>query len=200
METIADFKKWIGTIRSELGQQVIAVKRLAVAFNEVNIHLIRYDQVAKLRLLSLRVTKEVEEIKRMESASQYGANKGALFGAGAVFVFGSLYVAATRHKDAYKSGAKLAASVLSKDIPFGTILIAIGEKGIPEDVKAISVSRLARESNRSESEIEVSLKDNGYLLITPEHFTELLDKVESGVLDGSYSLPIGIDALSLLTA
>ena len=138
----------------------------------------------------LRVTKEVENINRSESAARSGAHTGALLGAGVVFVLGSLFVAATRHNDAYKTGAKLATSVLSKEVPFGTIFIAIGEKGIPEDVKAISVSCLARESRRSEPEIKAGLKEKGYLLITPERFIELFDKVDQAVLDGSVFLPL----------
>lgn len=190
METIADFEKWIGTIRSEIGQQVISLKKLAVAFTEGNIQLIRHDQVARLRILKSRITKEVEDIKQMESAAQSSANTGALLGAGVMFAIGSLFVAATRHKDAYKAGAKLATSILSKEVPFGTIFIAIGKKGIPEDVKAVSVSRLARESRRSESETKAGLKDKGYTLITPEQFDQLIDKVEQAVLDGSVCLPL----------
>ena len=44
--------------------------------------------------------------------------------------FGSLYTAFARHKDAYKTGVKLAGSVLSKKIPFGTVLIAVGQAGL----------------------------------------------------------------------
>ena len=189
METIADFKNWIETIRYELDQQVIAIKELANAFTESDIQLIRHDQVSRLRPLLLRIKKEVEDTKQMESAAQYRANNRALLGAGAKFIFDSLVVAAIRHQDAFKAGVRGAASVLSREVPFDTILVAIGEKGIPEDVKAISVSHRTRESSSSESEIKASMKDNGYLLITPEQFTELLDKVEQAELDGSVCLP-----------
>ena len=113
-----------------------------------------------------------------------------MLGAGAVFTFGSLFMAATRHKNAFEAGARLAALVLSRKVPFDTILIVIGKEGIPKDVKAISISRLARESNRSESEIKAGLKNKGYLLTTSEQFAELLDKMERAVLDGSVCLPL----------
>ncbi len=77
METTVDFIPWIGTMRSELGYQVIAIKKLADAFTESDIQLIRHDQVARLRMLLLRVMNEVEDIKQMESAAQYRTNKGA---------------------------------------------------------------------------------------------------------------------------
>ncbi len=38
-------------------------------------------------------------------------------------------------------------------------------------------------------------KNDGYLSMTPETFTQVLNKVERGVLGGSFSLPINIDKL-----
>ena len=72
----------------------------------------------------------------------------------------------------------------------------IGQKGIPEDVKVIPVSRLARESKRSELDIVASLKRNGYLMMTLQVFTQALDKTKSEILDGSLSLPIKISEIT----
>ena len=190
METVADFEKWIKIMRSELGQQVITVRRLAVTFTENNKQLIRHDQVVRLRILNSRIMEEVENVKRIESASQISSTKGALLGSGTVFTFGSLFMAAKGRKDAFETGARLAGSVLSRKIPFGTVLITIGREGIPEDVKVVSISHLARESSRSESEVIANFRNNGYLSMTPETFTHLLDKVERGILDGSVCLPL----------
>jgi len=196
METIADFIQLIEVMRSELGQQVIAVKWLAVAFAESDIQLIRHDQVACLRILKSRILREVENIKRIESAAQSRATKRALFGgAPAAFTFGSLLADAIGLRNAPQFGVKLMLSTLSRKSPFGTVLIAIGKEGLPEDLKVIPLSLWARESNKSELEVEASLKRDGYLLVTPEQFAELLDRVEQAVLDGSVSLPIVIDEI-----
>jgi hypothetical protein len=197
METIADFEKWIEIMSCELGQQVIAVKKLALAFSEGNIQLVRHDQVIRLRILKSRIMREVEDIKRMESAAQSGSIKGVWFESGAKFVISSL-LAASSGRDPLDTGMGMVESVLSKKVPYGTILIAIHEKGLPDDLKIVPVSRFARESNKTESEVETDWKHDGSLLMTPRQFAELLDKVESGILDGSYSLPVGIDRLSLL--
>jgi len=196
METVTDFEKWIDTMSSELGQQVIGVKRLAVAFTDGDILLIRYDQVARLRILKTRIMEEVENIEQMESAAQRGADKGALLGGGIAFTLGSLFMAAKGHQNAFDIGAKMAGSVLSRKVPFGTVLIGIGKEGIPEDVRAIPVSQLARESKISESEIETNLKHGGYLLMTPQVFTQALDRVERDIFDGSLSLPILISEIT----
>ncbi len=198
METIADFEKWIEIMSCELGQQVAAIKQLMVAFAESNIQLIRHDQVTRLGLLRAIIMQEVENIKRIESAAQSGSIKGVWFESGAKFVIGSL-LAASSGRDPLDTGMGMVESVLSKKVPYGTILIAIHEKGLPDDLKIVPVSRFARESNKTESEVETDWKHDGSLLMSPEKFAELLDKVEREILDGSYSLPVGIDRLSLLT-
>ena len=194
METIADFKKWIEIMSCELGQQVAAIKQLVVAFAESNIQLIRHDQVARLGLLKAIIMQEVENIKRIESAAQSGSIKGVWFESGVKFVIGSL-LAASSGRDPLDTGMGMVESVLSKKVPYGTILIAIHEKGLPDDLKIVPVSRFARESNKTEPEVEMSWKHDGSLLMSPEEFAELLDKVEQAVLDGSFSLPVVIDEI-----
>ena len=193
METIVDFIQLIKVMHSELGQEAIVLEKLAVAFAEGAIKLIRHDQVTHLRILKSRIMQEVESVKRMESATEMGATKGALLGSGIVFALGSLFAAAGGRKDAFNIGAILAQSILTKTVPFGTVHIAIGKGGLPE---VVSVSRLARESSRSESEVVAIFRNNGYLSMTPETFTQVLNKVERGILDGSLSLPINIDKLN----
>lgn len=190
METIAHFIPWVETMRFEIDQQVIAIKGLVDAFTKSDIQLIRHDQAASLRILKIRIMNEVHKIERMEASAQYGNNKGVILGAGAAFIFGSLFVAATRHKDAYKAGARFAASVLSSKAPFGNVLITIKGQGIPEGVKVVSISHLARESSMSDSKVETSLKHDGYLLMTRGQFAEFLDKMERAVIDGSVCLPL----------
>ena len=193
MESIADFEKWIETARSELGQQTIVIRQLAFAFAKCDVQLVRRDQVALLRILKSRITEEVENLKRIESAAQMGSNDAILLSSGAAFALGSLFAAASGRKDAIHIGARMASSVLSKKVPFGTILITIDTQGIPEGVKVISVSRLARESNMSEPDVEKNMKNDGYLPMTPEEFAKFLERVDSEILNGSVSLPTSVD-------
>jgi len=194
METIADFVKLIQTMRSELGEQAMAVKELAVAITESDRQIVRRDQVVRLGILKLRIMREVKDIERTESAAQYRATKRALFGgAPAAFTFGSLFADAIGLKDAPQVGVKLMLSTLAREKPFGRVLISIGKGGLPEDLKIIPVSRFARESNKTEPEVETSWKQDGSLLMSPEEFAELLDKMEREILDGSASLPMAVD-------
>jgi len=194
METIVNLSTRIKQLSLEVEQQTVAVSELAVSFADGAQRQVRNDQAILLRSLKTRIMWEVENIRRMELAAQSRDNNITLFGkAPAAFIFGSLYTAATRHKDAYKTGVKLAGSVLSKEIPFGMVLIGIGKEGLPEDIKSIPVSCFARELNKTEAEAEASLKGKGYLLMTPEVFAKVLEKVEREILDGSVSLPMAVD-------
>jgi len=196
MEGITDFEQWIREMRSELGQQQDTARQLAATFVESNMQLIRHDQVARLEVLKYRINKEVEGIEQVESAAQTGYTKGALLDSGLTFVLGSLVMNAMGCKDSLKIAAQMAGSALSRKVPFGTVLIGIGKKGIPEDVRVIPVSRLARESKRSETDIEANLKRNGYLMMALEVFIQALDRVEREILDGSLSLPIKISKIT----
>ncbi len=66
----------------------------------------------------------------------------------------------------------------------------------PFSIKMIKTGlSLARELNKRESEVKAGLKHDGYLLMTPETFVEVLEKMQCGILDGSMSLPIAVDGV-----
>jgi len=199
MGDITDFEKLVGVMRSELKQQIITVEQLAIAFARSDIQLNRNEQVARLEVLKSRINKEVEGIERMESAAQTGYTEGTLLNSGLTFVFGSLFMKAMGRKDSLKAGIQMAGSVLSRKVPYGTVLIGIGKEGIPEDVKVIPVSCLARELKKSEPDVVASLKGNGYLMMTLQMFIQALDKMKSEILDESLSLPIRINETKPIT-
>jgi len=195
MESIADFRKWIGEMRSELGEHIYIAKQLATTFTENNLQLFRRDEAARLENLNYRINRDVEYIRQMESAAESGHVRGTLLCSVSTFILGSLLVRNTGREDFLKIGAQMARSIWNKTVPFGNVLISIGKDGIPEGVKVVSISSLARESNKSEAEVEASLKHSGYLLMTPEKFAKVLDIVKRGIHNGSVSLPIAIDEI-----
>ena len=87
-------------------------------------------------------------------------------------------------------------NLAGKQRPFGMVLVCIGPKGLPDDARVVSISRLARESNREESEVINELQERGYLLFSEEAFPLLIDKLIDGVLEGRLLLPISAEKLS----
>ena len=190
METGITIDEWLRNRVCDIKAQIGALEELNVIFHNDAERLVRHDQAEYFNSIKNRILKEVQWVQRMETASQSGRSQGAIISGIAAFGLGSLFAAMGGSKDPVYTGLNLANAVLSEEIPFGTVLIAIVKKGIPEDLKVISLSRLARESNTSEETIKTALKERGYLLMKPEEFDIVLDKLISNILDGSVSLPI----------
>ncbi|MBE9502056.1 MAG: hypothetical protein IMY87_06485 [Chloroflexi bacterium] len=83
--------------------------------------------------------------------------------------------------------------------PFGLVMVFIGSKGLPDDARVVSISQLARESNRSEPEIMNKLQDDGYLLFSEEAFSLLIDSLVSDIRQGKLHLPLSRDKLVEIT-
>lgn len=72
----------------------------------------------------------------------------------------------------------------------GTIIICVGQGGLPDDVHVVSISELARIKNRVESEIIREIQQAGQLLFSPEVFLQMLDTVTEQLRRGELRLPI----------
>lgn len=196
METMTNFDRRAEKLHRELSGQTSALKDLTAIFADEARALIQHDQIACLNDLKARIIKEVEHIQRMETVACTDFNKGKLISSLTAFGVGALFAAARGHKDPISTGAKLVKSVLDERAPFGTILITVGKGGIPSDVEVTPVSRLARQSHISESQVKARLQRGGCLFMTPEEFVRVLSKVQSRLFDGSMSLPVPIEQLA----
>lgn len=74
-------------------------------------------------------------------------------------------------------------------------MVRVGPKGLPDDVKAVSISQLARDSNRPEPEIVNRLQEEGYLLFSEEVFSSLIDRLITYVRQGKLCLPASRETL-----
>ena len=101
-------------------------------------------------------------------------------------------IAAKRHSKEHPLtiGLEHAKSDFSRTAPFGTVIVAVGPKGMPDDVEVISLSQSAREQRKAESEIVAAMEDRGYRLIEPESFLRTLDELKEQVLKGSVTFPV----------
>lgn len=141
--------------------------------------------------LRTRVAQEAAAIRRMETLASLSFNKATLLSGIGLFAIGSLAAAGLHTQEHPLSvGAKLAAKSLSHTKPFGTVVVTLGPSDVPDDVNLVPVSQWARESRRSEAEIVAALKGRGHVLMTPETFSNLLDRLQDRVLKGSLTLPV----------
>ena len=91
-------------------------------------------------------------------------------------------------------------SPTDKERPFGLVLICIGPRGLPGDAGVVSISQLARESNRPEPGIINKLQEGGYLLFNEKTFSLLIDRLVDDVREGRLRLPISREKLAEITA
>jgi hypothetical protein len=67
-------------------------------------------------------------------------------------------------------------------------------------VTTVCVSRLARQSRTSEQDIRIRLIARGWRLTEPAYFTEVLNRMEQDVLQGTVVLPMSCEQLGVYLA
>jgi len=190
MEAMKECHQLIESLLQQARKQRSALELLTGVFANEAQRLFRHDQAMRLRRLKTSVIREVSNIQEQEIVASNAFTRTSLLMGAADFALGGLAAAMTRSCQLFSIGAQLAQIELSKIKPFGTVLVTVGHGGLPDDAEVISLSRLARESNSSESSVEAALKARDYLLMTPDAFSNLVDELEGRVLHGSLTLPI----------
>jgi len=170
-----------------------AGEELDAVFAHTATRLARHDQAARLQSLKSKVLDDVKFLLDAESSAKSGFIEGRSISAPLSFAIGGLVGMFLHHENPIETGLNTASSTLRKKLPFGTVLVAIGQGGLPDDVKAISLSALARQSGTTESAMRKAIVIKGYLLMTPEGFAAMMDGIEHLVLDGSLSLPVSLN-------
>lgn len=196
MDSISSFQQSVEVLYRQAREQTAAIKSLGDVFDQETSYLVRHDQAVCLRSLRIRVLGEVDNIQELETAAGYGFNEAALITGMTELALSGLLAAIIHNRHAFSIGTHLAEGDLTRKAPFGNVMVAVGHGGLPDDVKVISLSRLAREADRPESDIEAALQNQGYLLMTPEAFSSIVTELERIVLDGSLSLPVTIKQYS----
>ena len=73
--------------------------------------------------------------------------------------------------------------------PFGRVLVVVGPKGVPDGLKVLNISRMARAGGNSELVVEKRLVAQGNLPLTPKAFDHQMAWLASEVLAGRIGLP-----------
>jgi hypothetical protein len=191
MEDMSGCRQRIEALRSLVRAQIDVLPLLETAFIREAEYLYRYDQSRIVRALQDRITQQVAHMRRMEDSESYSFNKTMLITGFAEVLLWSL-IAARLHTGEHplSVGLEHARSDFSRTAPFGTVVVSVGPKGIPDDVQVVSLSQYAREQKKAETEIAAAMEDSGYRLIQAEKFLTTLDELREQVLKGSVGLPV----------
>lgn len=152
------------------------------------------DEASSLKALYHTIVEQLDRMKYSESSACYGDTKANL----AFSVTGlaaKIIVATTKNQRAWNVVNNIFDTEGHKK-PFGTVMVCVGPKGLPDDATVISISQSARESNRSEPEIMNKLQRDGYLLFSQEEFSLLVDRLIVDVREGKLRLPVSKEKLA----
>ena len=193
MENLKPFHNQLENLQAQAKKLTESGLALNALFAQEEIRLKREDEVSDLRAIYRAVMGQLQQLEGTEAAVRGGHTQANLIlslGGLAMTVMGS------KSKQLSAIGHYLLQTAADEHQSFGLVMVCIGPKGLPDDVRGVSISQLARESGRPQPEIINKLQEDGYLLFSQEAFTVLIDKLIGDVREGRLSLPISSDKLA----
>ena len=190
METIEVYRRRVEELLQRASEQREVLIPLSDSLVRESKRLYRYDQSIRLRYLKVYILQQVNDARGGEINASSKFPTGDLLKSLVNFAVKERIRAMTQQESKDSFLTRLIDNKQPKQRPFGKVMVKIGHEGLPDGVEVVTVSRLAREEGISESEVEQELQAKGYILMLSEDFSNLIDKLEQKVLDGTVSLPI----------
>jgi hypothetical protein len=193
MEGLRSFYEHLTDMRSQTEKLIDARLGLNALFAEEETRLQREDEASSLRTIYSTIAKRLKELRGIEDSARSDNSR-----TDAILYVTGLVREAIVSKDnrALAIQDYLVRKRAESKRPFGLVMVRIGPRGLPDDAEAVSISRLARDSNRSEPEIVNGLPGERYLLFTEAAFSILVDEIVVGIREGKLHLPLSRDRLA----
>jgi hypothetical protein len=172
-----------------------ALSLISIFTQEAN-RLNRNDEASRLKALRYLIEHQLDELRRSESLAEYGHVHREMLSTLGEVALSEIITRVSKNKQLSTLTNSLSRNYPAQEPPFGKVLIRIGSRGLPDDVKTVCVSRLARESNRKEPEIIKELQERGYLLFSEKAFLLLIDNLVNDIHEGRRRLPVSLEILS----
>ena len=190
MEDLASVRASLEKLRQETQVLIEAAMPLRRSFAAEAERLRREDVVGRLMVFRSTILQELrwasiseDDARRAHTARSWGSS---LVGLGAEAVA----LATTKNTELSKCTGYLVDEYARPECSFGTVMVCVGPKGLPDGVEVVPMSEIARELGRSESEVIPALRKAGLLLFSQEAFSSLVSKLTIGIREGSLNLPI----------
>jgi len=196
MESLTPHSDFLRNLQLQVKKLAADSLSLADLFTQEANRMNRQDEASRLKVLRSSINQQLEPAKSLEITASSGHSKAKLVTSLTGLAVGIGIQMASENKRVLAFSNHLLKNLGGKELPFGTVFISIGPKGLPDDVQVISISELARESNRDESEVISELQERGHLLFGEEAFSRLIDRLTADVLAGRLLLPVPIEKLT----
>lgn len=195
MENLKPFHSHLEDLRSKAKNLTETGLALNTLFAGEGTRLNREDEVSILTAAYRAISEQLHRVKGIEASVSRGYSKMNL-----ALSLAELAVTAMVSK-----GNRLSAITdyllrgSADKQHFGLVMVCIGPGGLPDDARVVSISQLARESNRPQPWIMNKLREDGYLLFSEEAFSLLIDRLSVDVSEGKLHLPVSREKLSEIT-
>lgn len=156
----------------------------------------REDEASRLKALYSFIKQQLDRAKSSEDVASDGHIQAGLISSLGGLALGGIVKQVSKNKRISAFADHLFEMPTSEERPFGTVLICIGPMGLPDDVRVVCISKLARESNRPESGVIKEMQEPGCLLFDEKAFSLLIDRLVDDVRNGRLRLPISRETLS----
>lgn len=191
MGDLKPFHSRLEDLRSEANNLTETGLALDALFAREETRLNREDEASSLRAVYRAVVEQLQQLREIELSASRDQSRARL-----ILSVSELAVAAIVSKDKLSAITDyLLQNPANKQRPFWLVMVCIGPGGLPDDVRGISVSQLARESNRPQLEIINKLRDDGYLLMSEDSFSSLISRLMGDVREGKLHLPVSREKL-----
>ncbi len=174
-----------------------AVESLPTIFEQEAILLRRKEEVARLAAVRSVVVERLRRATDLEAVAEMGHNMADGVGSVVRLVTG-LVTMASPDTVIQAISHELLAGPSPTETPFGTVLVCVGQGGVPDGVDIVNISEMARQSERDERAVMSELMAQGNLLCGGEAFFQLIDMLSGCILQGELSLPVSPQRLYTL--
>jgi len=178
MESINNLGELLIVISEEVTYLNDAFIELDNLINKEAEYLQRQERACKINELESRLVSEINRIKHEERSSEYSFNTSKVYSGILGLAVGGIVGVVLKQESPFSLGYKLYSKELEKKAGFSTVMMALKEGDKLEDIEAIAISRLARESKTTEADIMSSLERQGYSLMTTGQLLESLDQLK----------------------
>lgn len=200
MESLKSFHDHLENLQHQARRLTSTGLSLITLFAGETNRLSREDEASRLRALYSSIRQRLERVKRNEDSASYGHSQANLMLSLGGLAASRIIEMVSENKQLSTMTGYLLQGLGNKQRPFGTVLVCIGPKGLPDDVGVVSISRLARESNWDEPEVINELQERGYILFNEKEFSFLIEKLIGNILKGRLRLPIPKEKLTEVKA
>jgi hypothetical protein len=199
MEGLTPHNTYLKNLKHQVRRLTSAGLSLITLFAEEANRLSREDEALRVKALYSSIRQQLDLAKRSEDAASYGHSQANLIFSLGGLAASSIIGMVSKNKRRSATAGHLLQSLNNEQPPFGRVLVCIDPEGLPDDVRVVSISKLARESNRPESEVIYELQERGCLLFSEKEFSLLIDRLVDDVREGRLCLPISREKLFDIT-